>query len=119
LRRLSCECWVRKEPEDVQPVIHGDHYDALARQMLAILARLGCAAGLKSAAKNPDHHGKLGPASVRRRPDVEGEAILAHPRIAKDRVFDDGWLHATRPETGGLSHAPPRRRGLRRLPAQT
>ena len=108
-----------QKPEHAEPVVDGDQDDALERQEVAIVARLGtCSAG-ESAAVNPEHHRQLALVGcVGRRVDVEKEAILAGGAVQKDHIFEDAALGAVRAVLGGVAIALPLGRGLRRFPAQ-
>jgi len=53
-----------------------------------------------------------------RHPQIQVQAILARAWIRKNHVVIDVRLNAARPVLGRLSHSAPRRRRLRRLPAQ-
>ena len=53
---LARQLGMREEPEHAEPVVERDEHHALARERLAVVARLGAGAGLKAAAVNPHHH---------------------------------------------------------------
>ena len=50
----------------------------LRAKAVAVVAGLGAGAGLEAAAVDPDHHRQAFAGRLRRRPDVEVEAVLAH-----------------------------------------
>ena len=116
VRRLLRQFRVGEEAEDAEAVVNGDGHDAAAGHALAVVARLGAVPGHEPAAVKIDEHRQ--PLSARRggRPDVEVEAVFAHPVGAEAHVAEDGVLHAARAELDGLAHARPALDGLRRLP---
>ena len=82
-------------------------------EFLAAVVRVGGGAGVESAAVNPDQHGDAVARRLRRRPDIQVQAVLAH---SGPLVGGAGWtssLHAGWSELGGLPHAVPFRGGLR------
>ncbi len=118
LRRFRRERRVREESEDAQPVVHGDDYYALVREMLPILPCFRGAASGKAAAVDPHHHRQLGVLVLRGGPHIQREAIFADARIAKDHIRIELGLYAVCAKAGGLARAVPLRRRLRRFPAQ-
>ena len=107
-----------EKTKNPQAVIHGDHHHPFAGEMFAILTRLRGTASDKPAAENPDHDRQFALGLGGGCPHVEGEAILALPRIAEDHVVKIFLLVTARPEAGGRAHALPFGRGLRGLPTQ-
>ena len=95
-----CVVWILRgqllggeETKNAQPVIHGDNQHPFAGEMFPVLTRLRSAAAGKAAAKNPHHHRQFALGFGRRRPNVEGEAILALARIAEHHVVKMFLLH--------------------------
>ena len=106
---------MRKEAEAAQPVIEGDHDDALLRQRGPVIQRRCARAVDEAPAMDPDHDRRL--AGQRRRADVQLQAVLAGGAGA-DAVVLRGDLHAQRAEGGRISRSAPGGRRLRRFPAQ-
>ncbi len=106
------------EAKNSEPVIHADHHNTLARQLLTVLPRLRGSSCLKTAAVNPDHYRKLVVPGFRGRPDIQIQAVLAHARVLEHHVPENIVLHAACAEMVRLLHAGPGRNRLRRLPTQ-
>ena len=107
--------------EHPEPVVDGHQHHAPLRQARAVVRDVGAVADPQSAAMDPHQHRRAVFRS-RRGPDVQVEAVLAHPvharvvepaRRARNRV-----LHARRCGFGRVAHAVPRRRRLGRTPPQ-
>ena len=113
-RRFLRQFGVREEPEHPEAVVDRDEDDALLRERLAVVARLGPAASLEAATVDPDHHGCLG--GLGGGVDVDRQAVLAE--LGELDVVEDARLDARRTGLGRVAHAVPRLHRLRRLPAQ-
>src|SRR5271170_6076955 len=107
-----------EKAKNTEAVIHGDDQNAFAGEMFAVLTRLGSTATSETTTEYPHHDRQFGLGFLCRRPDVESEAILALPRIAKDHVIVMCLLHTAGTEAGSLTHAVPLGCWLRWFPAQ-
>ena len=115
-----------EEAEAVQPVADGDHHHAAAGDAFAVKLHLGGVADLQSAAEVPDVHGEVLP-PVRRRPDVEVQAVLGHGELrvhgpfpgvdVLHRVAGAVGLHGDGPEVRREKIALPVLAGLGSTPA--
>ena len=105
------------EAKDAKPVAERHRDDPLRRHALAIIARLGTIARHEPAAIEIDKYRQLLPARLRRRPDVQIEAVLTHPIRTKVHVAKDRTLHTTGSELVRLAHPLPAGNRLRWLPA--
>ncbi len=116
--RFGRQLGMGKEPEDAEAIVHGQGHEALAGHASALIARLRAVASHEAAAVEIDEHRKTPVAHLGWRPDIQVEAVLAHPVRPKVHVAEDGALHGARAELDGLTHALPVLDGLRRLPPQ-
>ena len=104
-----------EKAEEAEAIVEADDDDTLGRQAASVGGGIGRRAELKAAAVKPHHHGPLLVRLLRSGPDVERKAILAarpRPRIILERG------ERRRAEGQRIAHATPRRRRLRRAPAQ-
>src|SRR5262245_88329 len=123
--RFRGQLWVREKPERTETVVETHEDDALLRERLAVVVRAGTAAFAVGAAEDP-HHDRLSRTwIVRRRPDVEIEAVLAHLRRVRQIDGDVvrhtlrlRRLHAYVAELVRFANALPLGDGLRLLPPQ-
>jgi hypothetical protein len=109
-----------KEAKDSQPVVDRHQHYALAGKVLAVIGVSSSAAAGEAAAMNPYHHGKAVFRRFGRSPDIQVQAVFAEWwefRLVyrTRRVLS---LPAGFAELFGFAHAWPRRRRLRRLPAE-
>ena len=112
---------MREKPENAQAVIDADHDDAFRRKVLAVVTRLGTRSRLKPATVEPHHHRQAIPRGLRRRPDIQVQAILAHRPVgpvAENHVGINWRLHTAWSELGGFANAFPRLYRLWRSPSQ-
>src|SRR5580698_2970158 len=110
-----------EKAKNAQAVIHGNNQHALAGEVFAVLTRLRGGAADKPATINPDHHRQFRFFAFdvkSRRPNVEGEAVLALARIAEDHVVERFLLHTAEAEASSLAHPIPLSSRLRGLPTQ-
>src|SRR6266849_11090905 len=98
---------MRKESEDIQPVIERHGHDASGGEALAIVARLRTVAGNESTAIEVHQYRQLRVGGFRQCPDVEVKAILAHTIRTEVHIAEDRALWAARPELIGFTHAGP------------
>ena len=122
LRQFGGERGMGEEAQHADAIVDRHHDHAALGQPRAVEGRTRGRAYLEAAAVDP-HHDRQRALGVDRRPDVQGEAILAHRQIAAgifevDRLGRGAGLQALRAELRGGAHALPRRHRLRRLPAQ-
>lgn len=115
---LALERRVREEAEVAEAIVDRDHHEALARERRAVVHRRRAVADAEAAAVDPHQDRRVRPGTGRG-PDVEVEAVLAgvadRLRAVERR---EHRLRARRPGAVGGAHAGPRRRRLRRPPAQ-
>lgn len=106
-----------QEAQRAEPVGHGHHQHATARQRIAVVQRHAGRTVVVAAAVDPDDHRQRPARPLGRRPDVQVEAVLADGgrRLARHR---HALLHAGRGEGGGRAHAGPGRQRGRFAPAQ-
>ncbi len=114
---LFGEFWRRQEAERPDAVGHRDEHHAALGEVGAVIELVGGGAGVEAAAIDPHDHRQLVRGRLGRGPDVEIEAVLAIGDALAGAAAAPA-LHAAVPEVGGLLHPAPRRRRLRRLPAQ-
>src|SRR5881275_1766371 len=107
-----------KEAKDVEPVVHGEHHEALACEACAVIAWLRAIASHKSTAVEIDQHWQVILVRGGGCPHVEGEAVLAHAAGAKAHIAKDGQLHGPRAKLVGFAQSRPVGDWLRRLPPQ-
>jgi hypothetical protein len=116
---LRGERRVREEAQMAQPVVEADEHDAPARECAAVVHRGRRAAVDEAAAVDPHHHGqaRIG-ARGGRTPHVQIEAVFRGLLAERRGVAGKRLLRAVRPVVRRVARAAPRRRGLRRAPAQ-
>ena len=118
VRRLGAQLRVRQESELPDAVGDADQHHALLGQLLPAVVRLGGGARVESAAVDPDEHGDAVARRLRRRPDVQIQAVLARSGPLTGSSGVPHPLHGPGPESVGLPHALPFRGGLRRAPSE-
>ncbi len=109
--------WARN-PRAPEPIVDGDHHDALLGQVLPVVDPHRTGPGDEAAAVDPHHHREALARRRRRRPDVQIEAVLAllpYIKVELSRVLG---LRTRRAKGRAGPGLPPRSDGLRRLPAQ-
>ena len=119
MRRLLRQFRMGEEAENAEAVIDRQRDDALARHR----SRRRSAAQNRRLRRIRRRKNRRAPAvrpgrRLRRRPDVQVEAVLAHPVRPEVHVAEDRRLHAARAELGRLANTLPVLDRLRRLPAQ-
>ena len=92
------EFGMREKAERVEAMVERDHDDAARGELRAVVARLRSRADREPAAVNPDHHRQRRVARLRRRPDVEIEAILADALDRRVDVVEHDALQGVRAE---------------------
>ena len=98
-----------EEAERAEPIVHGDDdHLAAAGQYPTVVERLARRAQDVGAAVHPHHHRLVVTRSgIRRRPDIEGQAVLALRRAEVDRDSGVDGLRADAAETGGVGDVGP------------
>jgi hypothetical protein len=112
------ECRVSEEAKATQAVVEGDDSHSTAGQRAAIEHGLARGTHHEAADRDPDHLRQLCARTCRRAPHVDEEAVLADGAIRGRVVPRRPVLHAIRAEFSCLARCAPRRRALRRTPAQ-
>src|SRR5215469_1104496 len=96
---------MNQETEDPEPIVHRDYDDTELGEIVAVLTRFRCRTCHETATVDPHHHRKL--LGVCRRPNVQGQAVLASSWIRKNHVSVDSTLHAVSTELRSLAHRSP------------
>ncbi len=109
-----------EESERTDPVVHGDDdHLAAGGQHSTVIERLARRAEDVGPAVHPHHHRlAVTGRDVRRRPDVEGQAVLVLRRAEVDRDSRVDGLRADEAVCACVGDGGPRRGGLRRPPPQ-
>ena len=95
-----------EEAEDVGAVVDGDRDHAMPGHVRAVVPRLRAVAVLEAAAEDVNQDGQFLSVRLRRSPDVEVEAVLAHAAAAEPVVgAGTGPLHAPGAELVGIADA--------------
>ncbi len=117
-RRFRTELRMGQIAQNAQAIVHRHHHDAFARELRAVIDPLAGRIGGEGAAMDPDDDRRA--LGVVRRPDIEIEAVLAHPRrhIGVDRLGQREGLDAGWAELGRLADSLPVGRRLGRGPAR-
>ena len=110
---------MREKAQRAEAVVDRDEDLALLDERNALIQRLVAEAALEAAAVDPEMHRQVLARRVRRRPDVQVQAVLAL-RVVQKRVHADepAVLDAHVAERRAIAHARPGRGRLRRAPAQ-
>src|SRR5258706_2489748 len=95
---------MRKESEDTQAVVDGDHYCALLGQGFSVVLGLRARSDVIAAAVDPNHHRTLLTSRLGCGPDVQIEAVLADFLIGSAA---GGILHTNRTECVGCTNSVP------------
>ena len=107
--------------ERPEPVVDGHQHHAPLREPRSVVGDIGAVADGQPAAVNPDQH-RGAVLRLRRRPDVQVEAVLVHPVHARvvERPHGGGnrALHARRHRFRRVAHARPRGCRLGGTPSQ-
>ena len=119
LGRLGGQGGMGEEAEGPQAVVGGHHDHALLRHRAAVEDPGAASARAVAAAVEPHHH-RPALAHPRRRPQVQGQAVLAARQLAPriGRVVGVAGLPARGPELGGRPRPVPRLHRRGRAPAQ-
>ncbi len=110
---LGGQFGMREEAEDAQTIVQRHHDDAVTRHVHAVIERLLGRTAVIAAAMDPYHDRKRLALGLRRRPDVEVEAVFAFGEGDPGRRLPAGLRESRR-----RAHARPRHDRLRRAPAQ-
>src|SRR5450759_757874 len=103
---------MRQKSELTDAVGNADEHHAFLGQFFTAVVWIGRRTGTEPAAVNPDEHGNMVVCGFRGRPDIQIQAVFAHPRTVS-RSLNGRWA-----ELGGLLYAFPFRRGPRISPAE-
>ncbi len=104
-----------EKAENTHPIVEADNNDSLSRQFRSVVQGIGRRTADKRSPVDEHHHWAARTAVVSGSPDVGGQTVLAGLLTGGNHI---GRLHAVGAKASRVPLATPRKRPLRRTPAQ-